>query len=308
MRPEVDRFLPGARARVHALVRRWLPAARVEANVRAEVLHSLGRSGGGARVVQMEGALSGHEALVTTRRKGPAQGDRAPGVAFLSVDETSFEAGAPDTLDALRRAVATASPESAGAEIRVYLRTGAMPGPAPAWFAPYKRLFGAPLAEITGRPLPARHALVSVAPAEDLSFYAEYAAHYAAVHAERPELAPEIPVESREDMATYLAQGLLFFVIVGGRCAGVMAARRDTLAGMHGYRVLEKFLYPEFRGRGYAAAAQRCFAEALPAADGAWLFGFIHPANVWSIRAAHHDGRVEVGAYAMLAWPERAGG
>ena len=74
----------------------------------------------------------------------------------------------------------------------------------------------------------------------------------------------------------------------------VRAAKRDTLAGMHGYRVFEKFLYPEFRGKGLAAAMQRRFAERIPSGDDECFFGFIHHENVWSLKAALHDGRVGI--------------
>jgi L-amino acid N-acyltransferase YncA len=137
-------------------------------------------------------------------------------------------------------------------------------------------------------------------PADDLSFYDEYASLYAAMHRERPALASEVPVEPFDKMRVYLEQKTLFHVIIDGERAGVMAALVDRFAGMHGYRILEKFLYPAWRGRGFAPAAQRHFAEALPDTTGEVLYGFIHPDNIWSSRAARHDGREDIGGYFYL--------
>ena len=174
-------------------------------------------------------------------------------------------------------------------------------GAAPGALIENRRLLAAPVAEICALPAPERYGRVAAVRAHDLEFYPEYERAYTGMLGERCDLAPEIPIESRADMAGYLAEGLLFHILIDERPGGVFAARRSVFAGMHGYQVWEKFLYPEARGRGFAAAAQRRFIEALDPGDSAVLFGFIHPRNVWSLRAAAHDGRVDVGGYTFVA-------
>ena len=114
-------------------------------------------------------------------------------------------------------------------------------------------------------------------------------------------VSPEIPVEPYDDMAEYLRAGLLFHIMVDARRAGVMAALPTLMAGLHGFQVHEKFIYPDVRGHGFASAMQRRFVDALDPSDGRILFGFIHPKNVWSLKAAQRDGRVDVGGYTFAA-------
>ncbi len=310
-----DAFLRAAVARVHPAVREWLGDARIERNCREElagVFDEMARPAeGGASapaVIELAGPFAGHAAIVRRKMRLKNMTDsvgRLSGMRealFAAVLHTTFDIDEPGALAALLRM----TPERvAGAEdVRVFRPSGrtidfetlaSAADVMPSRIEHGRRLLAAPVEEIAALPDPPNMERVTVKPVRDMSFYEEYEHRYRSLPEERPEIAPHIPIESRNAVARYLFQGLLFHIVVDGVRAGVMAADRALLAGMHGYRVQEKFIYPEFRGKGLAAAAQRRFIQALDASDDAILFGYIHPRNVWSLKAAAHDGRVDVG-------------
>lgn len=318
-----DVFVRTCEAMVHPAVRAWLPAALVRANCEAEIDEALSRvvhpvrPGYRPRLVELSGALAGHGAIVAERRRQVALFDSSGAYAglrdsvYADVAHRTFELERPAQLAELLRAARAVFPEAQ--EIRVTRVTGApelapMVGEAvgppvePNLFHS-RRLLAIPLALAQALPDVDDAPRVRAQRAKDLAIYPTYEREYLAMLAGRPELAPDIPIESRDDMAGYLAEGLLFLIRLDGAPAGVMAARRAQTQGMHGYRIWEKFLFGSCRGRGLAVAAQRAFYRGLRLDADSLVFGHIHPRNPASLRAALHDGRVDVSGYSFVRIP-----
>ncbi|TVQ32044.1 MAG: hypothetical protein EA376_06890 [Phycisphaeraceae bacterium] len=318
----LKRFLTDEASDIHPAVRGWLPEERIRANRRAEIEHDLSAERG-LELVELDGDFAGHAAIAhpfTRQLPATSETSPTPGAALsladshcVTVEHRTFPLTTGDAVRALRDAMRARFSDCL--EMRVYRRSGAgrdiealahEAGLPPGAVAHGRRLLAAPVASIQALPDPERIERVEAKPAENIDFYDEYAAHYLQARHERPEIAHAIPVESREAMRGYLAEGLLFRVLIDGRMGGVMAGKRTHFAGMHGYIVQEKFLYPEYRGQRLASAAQRRFVRALDASDQQLLFGFIHPRNVWSLKAAAKDGRVDVGGYSFFRLDDEA--
>lgn len=332
MPERLERFLTAAASDAHAVVYQWLSPKRVSANRRAELepVHAraaaalaanapaaapaAGDSEGAPCLIELSGDYSGHAIIAVPRVRQLASSWGAGGAVtietrrYVAVDHRTFALESPALLRALLATLRAAFPGYD--EARIYRRSGgatdlesvaADAGVAPGGLIHSRRLLAAPVAAIQALPIPERFDRVAAVRVHNLDFYETYAFHYRRMLADRPDLAPEIPIESRDEMASYLAEGLLFHILIEDHPGGVMAARRTCFAGIHGFQIHEKFIYPAFRGKGYAAAVQRRFIQTLDPSDNAILSGFIHPRNVWSLRAAAHDTRIDVGGYTFLA-------
>lgn len=323
MRAWRGKLVDAAEAMVHPAVRGWLPAESVRAHCEAEVDEALGRVERPVRpdyrprLLELTGSLAGHGAIVAERHRKVAEfgplgaytGVRD--AVYADVAHRTFELERPAQLAELLRAAKGAFPRAQ--EIRLNRVTGApelspmvaeIVGPPlePNLFRS-RRLLTIPISRAQTLPDAAGQERVRVRRAGDLSIYPRYEREYLAMLEERPELAPDIPIESPDDMAIYLSEGLLFLVEMDGEVGGVMAARRSVAAGMSGYRIWEKFLFGAHRGRGLAVAAQRAFYRSLDAGESRLVFGHIHPRNPASLKAAMRDGRVDVGGYAFVRIP-----
>jgi hypothetical protein len=134
--------------------------------------------------------------------------------------------------------------------------------------------------------------------AASLDFYPRYEAAYAQMLDARPLLRGEIGAEARETLAECLEQGLLREVFVGGAWSGVVAARRDMLAGVRGLEMVDIVLTQSARGHGLGPAVHQGFARSVAETDpAAILMGTISPKNVPSLRTALRAGRVEIGRF-----------
>ena len=131
-----------------------------------------------------------------------------------------------------------------------------------------------------------------------LEFYPRYEAAYAQMLDARPHLKGEVDVESRERLAECLEQGLLCEVFVDGAWSGLIAARRDLIAGVRGLQVVEIVLVESARGQGLGAAVHQRFARLVAEADpAAIVMGTISARNLPSLRTALRAGRLEIGAF-----------
>lgn len=90
--------------------------------------------------------------------------------------------------------------------------------------------------------------------------------------------------------------GELWAIHASGRIVGLLALSRrqaDHIPAL--YSVEEKFVAPEYRGKGYASSALSVFAQQVAAADpSAVMSGTIHGLNLPSRRSAVRAGRIAV--------------
>ncbi|TWD75274.1 acetyltransferase (GNAT) family protein [Kribbella amoyensis] len=157
-----------------------------------------------------------------------------------------------------------------------------------------KRYLAAPLASLRGATVAAG---LTVAPAESLDRYDDARQAYAAVDAAYPDHPDQAALQSADNLAETLANGLLFDVRVDGEWAGYVAAMTgDDTLGLPAYIVEELILAPAYRGRGYGSSLSTLLADALPT-DLDVLLGTIHAANRGAITAATRAGRIDVGGW-----------
>jgi hypothetical protein len=132
---------------------------------------------------------------------------------------------------------------------------------------------------------------------------ARAAAIYADLHRDLPHTRMWAGAEDEESLAECAAEGLLFEVAVEGEPAGVVAALREDGHGLQGYVVQELCLDSAHRGRGLAAPVLQHLVRALPADEGATLWGTIHPDNAASLRNALRIGRQKAGGFVWVTPP-----
>lgn len=135
---------------------------------------------------------------------------------------------------------------------------------------------------------------------KDMSFYESYASEYRDLIAERPELDDEVMPESKETLADALSEGTLFTVSVHGTQAGVVAVALRSERGVHGYCVIEEFLYRDFRGRGLGRALQCLLVARLDIARARLLYGTISPSNHAAVRVARANCRKYLGGQVWI--------
>lgn len=117
-----------------------------------------------------------------------------------------------------------------------------------------------------------------------------------AYQATPPELQAHLTPSDAED----LADGVVVRLTVGGRWAGLAAARRGRRWALDGYEVIEEVLAPGFRGRGLGVVLQRALIAALPSGEDTAVFGTIHAKNAPSLGTARRCGRSVVGGWWFL--------
>jgi L-amino acid N-acyltransferase YncA len=132
----------------------------------------------------------------------------------------------------------------------------------------------------------------------DLSFYPRYVEAYNQLFSTRPELRGEVHVESQETLAECHAERFLYEIVVDGARAGVVAARRQVVAGLRGTFMVEILLDGPARGERLGPAVHQRLAAKVAANElSAILTGTIAPANEPSLKTATRAGRIEIGAW-----------
>lgn len=133
--------------------------------------------------------------------------------------------------------------------------------------------------------------LVSIELATEMDFYEDYSREYDLFHKESPVLAGEVRKESFDDLKKAMDDSLLFKVMIDQKFVGVIAGRVEEKYGVKGICVLEKFLFSDFRNKGYGNIFQQLFINELAKRDYKILWGNIFHKNYGSLKTALGTGR-----------------
>ena len=306
-----DRFLAYAQNKVYPLVREWLSAETIRANLLEELDADLERLKSDVLAAEFQHHCPVAGASADDYRNRVLEVDGLTlltGIRFLGLDlqkpfvdimyssemYSSEAALLPEQLSAVKEAVREAFRVFQPKRLRFYL-----PSNLPRFVKDGdKRLLAAPLGVMLAQPEPDTLRRVSLKRATSLAFYGDYAAIYEELLAEHPELQEVVRLEPEADMQGYLDEGYVFEVFVDGQWAGVTAVDDDVQTGLSGLCVMEVVLAEAFRAQGFGSAVQRRLAAALVAAGAAQdvlLFGTIGENNLPARRAAARAGRVDLG-------------
>ncbi len=144
--------------------------------------------------------------------------------------------------------------------------------------------------KIKSSQIPVLREKVNLTSVEDNTYRGWYEDLYKDFHSKYSEMADWVPVNDKEDMEICLKDKLLFFIYIDNKKAGLIGGRRENLLGKAGVYFTEIVISSEFKGKGYAAAAQRAFIDSLPEGmDLVW--GTIDSRNISSTKTALRVGR-----------------
>ena len=303
------RLLTYAERRVHPQVRAWSDAREITANLQEELDGDLERLHSDALAAQfqhycaVEGAVpddyknrlvrvGGLELLTGIRFRGLDMAQPFVDVIYASAPELS-----PEQVEAIKDALRTEYAVFTPKRLRVYQPSSQpeLPGEGD------KRLIAAPLRVVAASAVGGND--TSLRPAMSLGFYPGYAAIYAGLHAEHPELIPVTRLESEDDLRGYLEEGNLFDILVGRDWAGICAVFTKVTVGVRGFCFGEIVLAPTFRGKARGSAVQQKLASHLLERGedpDAYLFGTIGEINHPARRAAARAGRLDLGGHVWL--------
>jgi len=132
--------------------------------------------------------------------------------------------------------------------------------------------------------------IVSFEKVTNNDYYSWYQELYSEFHESCPGLVSEVTLNSRELMQKSLDQGLLCFILVEGKRAGIIAAEKEELLGNSGFYFNEVLLSKAYKGKGLAKAIQRKFIVNF-ATEGNYIWGTIDHKNQASLRTSLRNKR-----------------
>jgi len=125
---------------------------------------------------------------------------------------------------------------------------------------------------------------------------------YAQTFRAAPALRGTIISATREELAESVSSGLLTWIMHDETIVGLIATYMHDAPMLRGPCVLEELIAPTWRGRGFAALAQRQLAARYHAqAPRELLWGTIDASNLASLRTAQRAGRAVVAAWSWVS-------
>ena len=121
-------------------------------------------------------------------------------------------------------------------------------------------------------------------------YFQTYETAYAAWRRSSPKLAPFVTPESKDDLETAAAKGLLASLFHGEKWVGVLAAESSPLFGKKGLNVIEAFVTPEFQGQGLGRVLQSHFLS-RHRDQFELIWGHVHSENIAAQKTAQSLGR-----------------
>lgn len=112
---------------------------------------------------------------------------------------------------------------------------------------------------------------------------------YTALAGSSSKLSTRVPPASDDELEECASSGQLAWMVDGGERVGLLGVCPSMSGGVAGSLIVEECVAPEFRGRGFAARAQRALAAKL--ASDEVVFGTVDSANTASRRSAERAGR-----------------
>ena len=141
---------------------------------------------------------------------------------------------------------------------------------------------------------------VSLERVYDYEFYDKYVSEYEQLKEENEIYKDKVRAESMNSLKDAMANGFLYKIIIDGKLAGIFAISKTFFNYCSGYYIKEEILFREFRGKNFAAAAQRKMIDSLEASENDFIFGTIVPENHASLKTAYKCGRENAGKYYLI--------
>lgn len=204
-----------------------------------------------------------------------------------------------DELDRLRDCVAGEWSEFRPQSLRLTTRPHGLSGPGivldrSVYVARYRDMRGAT-------------ASMRIVPFEDAeAAVSMVAARYRHMLAEYPALARNVPPSAPDDVRTWHRSGELWAMQVSDTDVGLLAAAPSRMRWIVGDVINEEVVAAEHNGRGYAAFAQRAWAETVAGDGRRLLIGAIDRLNTASHRTAGALGRRRVLDMVFMPLRQRA--
>jgi hypothetical protein len=156
----------------------------------------------------------------------------------------------------------------------------------------------APARDMAARPVAPGFERIVLRRPRNLDFYTRYVEAYERMFAARPQLRGKVRIEPEKSLANCFEQGLLYEIHVDGGWAGIVAASRETIAGVTGCYMNEIVLEGAARGQRLGPAVHQHFAKIAAAENPLGIItGMIASVNVPSLKTAMRAGRIEIGAW-----------
>ncbi|HMS64034.1 MAG TPA: hypothetical protein PKD83_02135 [Ignavibacteria bacterium] len=134
----------------------------------------------------------------------------------------------------------------------------------------------------------------------DYEFYDEYVSEYEKLKEENEIYKSKVIAESMNSLKEAMANGFLYKIIIDKKFAGIFAISKTFFNFYSGYYIKEEILFREFRGKSFAASAQRKMIDSLEASENDFIFGTIVPENPASLKTAYKCGRENEGKYYLI--------
>jgi hypothetical protein len=123
----------------------------------------------------------------------------------------------------------------------------------------------APARDIAAQPVAPGFERIVLRLPSNLDFYPHYVETYELMYAARPQLRGQVRIEPEKSLANCFEQGLLYEIHVDGGWAGIVAASRETIAGVTGCYMNEIVLEGPARGQSLGPAVHQHFAKVVTA-------------------------------------------
>jgi hypothetical protein len=147
---------------------------------------------------------------------------------------------------------------------------------------------------------PERYDKVFLERVYDFDFYEKYVSEYEQLKNENDIYIEKVKAEPMSSLQDAMNNGFINKIIIDGMFAGIFAVERTFFNFCSGFYIKEEILFREFRGKNFAAAAQRKMIDSLEASGNDFIFGTIVPENHASLNTAYKSGRKNAGKYYLI--------
>jgi len=205
-------------------------------------------------------------------------------------------------IDAIEDAFSKFAPRS----VRILRSSAAEPLSSPRFSSSHDQMvIAGRVSALASRPAPRFRERVTFDPIRDPAEGAAFVAEaYEDFFEAEPAMRGVIYPADSSDLAPCAEVSCLGYLVIDGKRAGVIAAKPAVKYTLRGHEVVEEILTTSWRGKGFAAAAQRALIDRLSSREQETvLFGTISTVNQASQKTALRVGREVVASYLFLSRP-----